>query len=154
MVKVNPSLTLELKGGQTITIDLQEARQLVKSLAKFIQGNGRAKNITPPTSVKQKKKGRKNSGRKSHRRSLAGMSDAKQKSMLDHVSKRLSSDPQTLSYLLKGISYSPNHLPMIRRLVENQPHVAKQVIGKRTYYSAKRAGKVAGSSKVTAAAAA
>ncbi|WP_228369279.1 hypothetical protein [Candidatus Nitrososphaera gargensis] len=148
-------MTLELSDGQKITINIDEAKQLIKGLGKFVQeDNGRAKNVTLQTSTKRRKKGRK-SARKSHKRSFSGMSDAKQKSILDHVNKRLSSNPQTLSHLLKGISYVPNHLPMIRKMVENQKHVSKRLIGKRMFYflAAAENKRVGRPSKVTAVAA-
>ncbi len=159
MVKINPSVTLELENGQTITIDLEEAKQLVKSLAKLVQeGNGDSKKkTTTRNSTKQGRKGRKGGGgRKGHKKSLAGMSDAKRKSIVDHVNKRLSSSqPQTLSHLLKGMSYSPNHLPLIRQMVEDQKHVSRKVIGKRTFYllSSAESKKAGRPSKATAAAA-
>ena len=119
MVKINPSITLELKGGKMITIDLDEAHEVIKGLARFVQGgNGHA--------------ARKKS--KNTRKGSTQMSEAKKAEIIKHVNKRLSSKPRTLSNLLKGISYVPNNLPAIRQLVEGQPRVSKRMIGKRMYY--------------------
>jgi hypothetical protein len=62
------------------------------------------------------------------------MSDAKKKEILDHVNKQLSAKPRALSNLLKGVSYVPNHLPHIRKMIEDQKHVSKKAIGKRIFY--------------------
>lgn len=135
MVKINPSVTLELKDGQKITIGIDEAKKLVSGLARFIQdSNGHA--VKAPQAGKVGKKRGRRKTRKRHG-SPAAMSKAKKESILDHVRRKLSAEPQTLSNLLRGISYSPNHLPMIRQVVEGQPRVTRQLIGKRTYYSAK-----------------
>jgi hypothetical protein len=130
MVKISPSVTLVLeKSGQTITIDLDEARQIIKGLSKFVQeGNSHAGKI-PQAGVKK--------GRKKGLAMVPRMSETKKNEILKHVSKKLSARPRTLSNLLRGVSYVPNNLPMIRAMIENQDNVAKKVIGKRTYYSKK-----------------
>jgi hypothetical protein len=88
------------------------------------------------------KKGRKNAMRGAA--TIPRMSEAKKNEILNHVSKKVSTRPSTLSNLLKGVSYVPNHLPQIRSMVESQPQVSKRQIGKRTYYfksSEKRSAK-------------
>jgi hypothetical protein len=54
-----------------------------------------------------------------------------------NVDKKLSSTPKTLSALLDGISYVPNYLPAIRKMVEGRKDVAKKIVGKRTLYVGK-----------------
>jgi hypothetical protein len=130
MVKISPSVTLVLeKSGQTITIDLDEAQQIIKGLSKFVQEGNNHAGKTPQAGVKK--------GRKKGRAMVPRMSETKKNEILKHVSKKLSARPRTLSNLLKGVSYVPNNLPMIRAMIENQDNVAKKVIGKRTYYSKK-----------------
>jgi hypothetical protein len=88
------------------------------------------------------KKERKNAMRGAA--TIPRMSEAKKNEILNHVSKKVSTRPSTLSNLLKGVSYVPNHLPQIRSMVESQPQVSKRQIGKRTYYfksSEKRSAK-------------
>ena len=128
LVKINPSVTLELKSGQKITIDLEEAAQVIKGLVRFVQG-GQYGNKTPPSMLE--KKGRRRNAEQSK---IPHMSEAKRIAILKHVEKRLSVKPKTISNLLKGISYVPNHLPHIRRMIEGQRNVAKKVVGKRTFY--------------------
>jgi CTP-dependent riboflavin kinase len=126
MVKISPSLTIDLKDGQKITIGIDEARQIIKDLAKFVdEGHGK-KAVTR----KKVQKGRSLSIKKKK----LHMSDAKRKEILQHVNKQLSARPKTLSNLLKGISYVPNYLPHIRAMVEGQQKVAKKILGKRTLY--------------------
>ncbi len=129
MVRINPSVTLELKSGQTITIDLDEAQEVIKGLTKLIQDDSRH-----AAKVNMKR------GRKNAKRGTAGVpsiSDAKKDEIIRHVNKKISKTPRTLSNLLKGISYVPNHLPAIRQAVESQKGIDKKIIGKRTYYLAK-----------------
>ncbi len=128
MVRISPSVTLELKSGQTITIDIDEAQEVIRGLAKFVQGdNGHAK-----ASIK---KVRKNARKDSV--SIPNMSEAKKNEIMKHINKKISKTPRTLSSLLKGVSYVPNHLPTIRQAVESQKSIDKKIIGKRTYYLTK-----------------
>jgi hypothetical protein len=62
------------------------------------------------------------------------MSDAKKREIMDNVDKKLSSTPKTLSALLDGVSYVPNYLPAIRKMVEEKQNIAKKQMGKRTFY--------------------
>ncbi|MEW6603347.1 MAG: hypothetical protein AB1351_01510 [Thermoproteota archaeon] len=130
MVRISPSVTLELKSGQTITIDIDEAQEIIRGLAKFVQSeNGQ-------TARAGTKRGRKNAKRGSTS-SIPSLSEAKKEEIIKHVNKKVSKTPKTLSNLLKGVSYVPNHLPAIRQAVESQKGIDKRVIGKRTYYLAK-----------------
>ena len=128
LVKINPSVTLELKSGQKLTIDLEEAGQIIKGLTKFVEDGEYA--IKAPSSRVQKRKGRKNV----EQTKIAHMSEAKRIAILTHLNNQLSARPKTISNLLKGISYVPNHLPHIRRMIEGQRNVAKKRIGKRIFY--------------------
>ncbi|SRR5690606_32611014 len=129
MVKINPSVTLELKSGQTITIDLDEAHEVIKGLSKFIQEDSR---YAAKASTKKGRKSTKRGGT-----GIPSISEAKKDEIIKHVNKKISKTPRTLSNLLKGISYVPNHLPAIRQAVESQKGIEKRIIGKRTYYLAK-----------------
>jgi len=128
LVKINHSVTLELKSGQKLTIDLEEAGQIIKGLTKFVEDGEYA--IKAPSSRVQKRKGRKNV----EQTKIAHMSEAKRIAILTHLNNQLSARPKTISNLLKGISYVPNHLPHIRRMIEGQRNVAKKRIGKRIFY--------------------
>ena len=142
MVRINPSITLELeKGGQRITIDLKEAKEIIRSLSKFVKDNDASLKANTTTRSKRTRK----NARKSHQllqkrmpaaasQKISHMSDAKKKEILDNVNKQLSAKPRTLSNLLKGVSYVPNHLPHIRKMIEDQKHVSKKAIGKRIFY--------------------
>lgn len=142
MVRINPSITLELeKGGQRITIDLKEAKEIIRSLSKFVKDNDASLKANTTTRSKRTRK----NARKSHQllqkrmpaaasQKISHMSDAKKKEILDHVNKQLSAKPRALSNLLKGVSYVPNHLPHIRKMIEDQKHVSKKAIGKRIFY--------------------
>lgn len=140
MVKINPSITIELeKGGRKITIDMDEARQIIKNLAKFVQDGYNKK----PTREKRIYKKRKASIKAQKRQVLLAkrtlhMSEKKRREILQHINKQLSTKPKTLSNLLNGISYVPNYLPSIRAMVEKQKDVARKLIGKRTYYFQRR----------------
>ena len=127
LVKINPSVTLELKSGQKVTIDLEEARQIIKGLTKFVEDGEFAK--VPPPRI-QRRKDRKNV----EQTKIAHMSEAKRITILTHLNNQLSAKPKTISNLLKGISYVPNHLPHIRRMIEGQRNVAKKRMGKRIFY--------------------
>jgi len=129
MVEVSASITLVLESGQKISISLEEGKELIKSLSKFVEAAG-----TSGASLRKHKNGKAGRGQK---RRLPGISKAKEGEILRHIEKKLSSKPRTLSNLLTGISYMPNHLPMIRRLVEGQPQISKKMIGKRTFYYSK-----------------
>jgi vacuolar-type H+-ATPase subunit E/Vma4 len=142
MVRINPSITLELeKGGQRITIDLKEAKEIIRSLSKFVKDNDASLKANTSTRSKRTRK----NARKSHQllqkrmpaaasQKISHMSYAKKKEILDHINKQLSAKPRTLSNLLKGVSYMPNHLPHIRKMIEDQKHVSKKAIGKRIFY--------------------
>ena len=128
LVKINPSVTLELKSGQKVTIDLEEAGQIIKGLTRFVE-DGEYAMKAPPSRV-QNRKGRKNV----EQTRIAHMSEAKRIAILTHLNNQLSARPKTISNLLKGISYVPNHLPHIRRMIEGQRNVAKKRMGKRIFY--------------------
>ena len=128
LVKINPSVTLELKSGQKVTIDLEEAGQIIKGLSRFVEDGEYAMKARP--SRVQKRKGRKNVDQSK----IPHMSEAKRMAILTHLNNQLSAKPKTMSNLLKGISYVPNHLPHIRKMIEGQHNVAKRRIGKRIFY--------------------
>ena len=129
MVKINPTVTLELKDGQKITINVEEAEQIIRGLRKFVQDSEISSKPVVAKRI-QKKKG-PTTAEKAGR---TCMSEIKRNVILQHIEKRLSAKPRTVSNLLKGVSYVPNHLPDIRRMIENHPKVSKKRIGKRSYY--------------------
>jgi len=136
MVKINPFITIELtKGNEKITIDSEEAKQIIKELAEFVRNDHYVKNKTSQIKIRRReghKTARKNL--KLSNKKILYMSDAKRKEILQHINKQITIRPKTLSNLLKGASYVPNHLPHIRRMVESQQRVAKKMRGKRTFY--------------------
>lgn len=139
-IRVSPSITLKLgKSGQTITIDFEEAKEIVKSLSNFLNQGGSAttttaigRSIEEASAVKRKGEGGKGGAIK-----VPYMSENKRQEIVKHISRHLSTKPKTLSTLLKGVSYIPNYLPAIRQMVESQGNIHKEKIGKRTYYSKK-----------------
>lgn len=136
MVKINPFITIELtKGNEKLTIDSEEAKQIIKELAEFVRNDHYGKNKTSQIKIRKRevqKTDRKN--RRLSNKKILYMSDAKRKEILQHINKQISARPKTLSNLLKGASYVPNHLPYIRKMVENQQRLAKKMRGKRTFY--------------------
>jgi hypothetical protein len=137
VVKINPSLTVELeKAGQKITINIDEAKQIIKDLTKFVQDGGFDKKPAGQIRIQKKRQRRKKAqkGRSLSTKKILHISDKKRNEILQHVNRQLSARPKTLSNLLKGVSYVPNYLPSIRTMVEKQKDVAKKLIGKRTYY--------------------
>lgn len=140
LVKISPSVTLELeKNGQRMTIDIEEARQIIKKLGEFVRIRDYRRKSTPRTRIQNPKR-RIKAGESQlvSLEKIPHMSESKRKEILDHLSKHLSAKPKTLSDLLKGVSYVPNHLPHIRRMMETRHDVAKKMIGKRTYYVRKQ----------------
>ena len=141
MVRIRPTVTVDLKkSGQTITLDLNEARELIASLSKFVNNdddnnrNGRAARKTTSNATKSRKSRRKNKTGSPTAKKIPSMSEAKRQEITKHVYQQLSNKPKTLSGLLKGVSYVPNYLPAIRKMVESQADISKEIIGKRTYY--------------------
>jgi hypothetical protein len=142
MVRINPSITLELeKGEQRITIDLKEAKEIIRSLSKFVKDNDASLKANTTTRSKRTRKNARKSYQLLQKRmpaaasqKISHMSYAKKKEILDYVNKQLSAKPRTLSNLLEGVSYVPNHLPQIRKMIEDQKHVSKKAIGKRIFY--------------------
>jgi vacuolar-type H+-ATPase subunit E/Vma4 len=120
---------------------LKEAKEIIRSLSKFVKDNDASLKANTSTRSKRTRK----NARKSHQllqkrmpaaasQKISHMSYAKKKEILDHINKQLSAKPRTLSNLLKGVSYVPNHLPHIRKMIEDQKHVSKKAIGKRIFY--------------------
>jgi hypothetical protein len=134
-VKISPTITLELeKGGQKITVDIDEARRIIKDLYKFVR-EGRYER-KKAARVRIRKIGGETLGisRGLSMLKVPNMSEGKRKEILEHINRQLSPKPKTLSSLLRGVRYVPNHLPHIRKMIESQRNVAKEVIGKRTFY--------------------
>jgi hypothetical protein len=132
VLKINSYITVELGNGQKITMSLEEGKELVNGLSKFIEDSRH---------MPSEKRTREEALRiyTGQRRKTPGMSEPKKEEIIKHVNNKLSSKPRTLSNLLNGVSYIPNHLPIIRQLVENESHISKKVIGRRTYYFLKNA---------------
>ena len=132
VVKITKSVSIEIeKDGKSITITPDELEEIKKQLDAAIKERGR----------EFRAKLQSNQATKISSSRVAApapkafhMSDAKKKEIMDHVSKRLSAKPRTLSGLLDGVSYVPNYLLMIRKMVEGQNNVAKKQVGKRTLY--------------------
>lgn len=149
MVKVKQTITLELESsGQKVTVDLQEARDIIKSLSRFVERRSDSNNIIESSgrtirkgrkaNTKTKREGRGFRKAKSAQNGKAlSMSETKRQEIIDHVNKQLSARPQTLSALLKGVSYVPNYLPAIRKMIETKGNINREIIGKRIYYSRK-----------------
>ena len=132
MVKITKSVSIEIeKDGKSITITPDELEEIKRQLDDAIRERGRE--------FRAKLQGNQAAKISSSRVAAPApkafhMSDTKKKEVMDHVNKRLSAKPRTLSALLDGVSYVPNYLPMIRKMVEGQNNVAKKQVGKRTLY--------------------
>ena len=131
VVKITKSVTIEIeKDGKSITITPDELEEIKRQLDDAIRERGRefrAKLQSGQANISASRVA-------SPAPKAFHMSDAKKKEVMDHVNKRLSAKPKTLSALLDGVSYVPNYLPMIRKMVEGQNNVAKKQVGKRTLY--------------------
>ncbi|MEO9296310.1 MAG: hypothetical protein ABI347_12025 [Nitrososphaera sp.] len=130
MVKVTKSVTIEIeKDGKSITITPDELEEIKRQLDAAIRERGREFRAKL-----QSKRETAKTGGETFAPKAVHMSDAKRKEIMAHVNKKLSATPRTLSSLLDGVSYVPNYLPMIRKMVEGQNNVAKKQVGKRTLY--------------------
>ncbi|HVX01921.1 MAG TPA: hypothetical protein VHA09_02095 [Nitrososphaera sp.] len=133
MVKVTKSVYIEIeKDGQKITFGPDEIKDIKRQLDAAIREKGRREFQA------SMKAGRKAKGvAKVATTTVYHMSDEKKKEIISNVNKKLSDTPKTLSALLDGVSYVPNYLPIIRKMVEGQQNVAKKQVGKRTLYYSK-----------------
>ena len=137
-IRISPSITLKLeKSGQTITVDFEEAKEIVKNLSNFLNQSGSATATAIGRSIGETSAMQRRAGGKGSNVKVPYMSENKRQEIIKHISRQLSTKPKTLSTLLKGVSYIPNYLPAIRQLVESQSNIHKEKIGKRTYYSKK-----------------
>lgn len=153
MLKIAKNITIE-KDGQRITLSDEELKQIVRQamgqeleLPQTIPVNPPM--IEPPTITEQKVTAPKAKSsmkkQKAHKPQTASgdqqvhISEEKKSQIMSHVHSRMNEIPQTLSFLLEGISYVPNYLPFIRKMIENEPGVSKVMNGKRVLYFKKRA---------------
>lgn len=160
-IHITKSITIE-KNGQRITLEGAELEQLIQQAigsvgykalqqpvpAPVIQqprpaiqqqpAPPVAKPQVPTPAVKAKGRGRKAGGKTASGSSdKVHISDEKKQAIMAHINSRLSNIPQTLSFLLEGMSYVPNYLPYIRNMLEAQQNVGKVMSGKRVLYFAK-----------------
>ncbi|WP_148699251.1 hypothetical protein [Candidatus Nitrososphaera evergladensis] len=127
MVKVTKSVYIEIeKDGQKITFGPDEIEDIKRQLDAAIREKGRE--FHAKTKARRKVKALAKVATVYH------MSDDKKKEIINNVNKKLSGTPKTLSALLDGVSYVPNYLPVIRKMVESQQNVARKQVGKRTLY--------------------
>ena len=154
-MRISPTIVLRLeKDGQRITIDVEEAKELIRDLGSFVKENNtdqsdlknhllasgqRKYRIERNRRIAQyqlqlQERPLQSTGSHIEKVPRIYMSEAKIKAITHHINRELSSRPRTLSSLLKGVSYMPNHLSVIRNIVESQSSVGKRKIGKRTYY--------------------
>jgi hypothetical protein len=131
MVKITKSVTIEIeKDGQRMTLTQSEIEDIKRQLDAAVREKGReVRTSRKPAKAKASKK--------QQQQQVVHMSDEKRKEIMANVDKKLSSTPKTLSALLDGVSYVPNYLPAIRKMVEGRKDVAKKVVGKRTLYVGK-----------------
>ncbi len=115
------------KDGKRITLNQSEFDDIKRQLEAAVREKG-----------KVAKAGTKPAKASSSRRQPVHMSEEKRKGIMTNVDKKLSETPKTLSALLDGVSYVPNYLPAIRKMVEGRRDVAKKAVGKRTLYFRKK----------------
>jgi len=130
MVKVTKSVMIEIeKDGKRITLNQSEFDDIKRQLEAAVRQKGReAKVNRKPTGTKAT----------SSKKQSVHMSEEKRKGIMSNVDKKLSETPKTLSALLDGVSYVPNYLPAIRKMVEGRRDVVKKIVGKRTLYFRKK----------------
>ena len=127
MVKIKKSVTIEIeKDGQRMTLTPDEVEDIKRQLDAAVREKGRE--------IRTYQKSPKVVSSKKQR--AVHMSEAKRKEIMGNVDKKLSNTPKTLSALLDGVSYVPNYLPAIRKMVEGRKGIVKKVVGKRTLYAA------------------
>jgi hypothetical protein len=128
MVKITKSVTIEIeKDGQRITLTPNEIEDIKRKLDAAVREKGReVRTSQKPAKAAMSKKQR-----------VVHMSEGKRKEIMANVDKKLSNTPKTLSALLDGVSYVPNYLPAIRKMVEGRKDIVKKVVGKRTLYIGK-----------------
>jgi hypothetical protein len=131
MVKITKSVSIEIeKDGQKITLGPDEIEDIKRQLDAAVRERG--KESQTKIRIKQQHRAKTSSAQ-----TVYHMSDEKKKEIINNVNKKLSDVPKTLSALLDGVSYVPNYLPMIRKMVESQQNVAKKQVGKRMLYHLK-----------------
>jgi hypothetical protein len=127
MVKITKSVSIEIeKDGQRITLTPSEIEDIKRQLNAAVREKGRE--------VRTSQKPAKAAASKKQQQQAVHMSEGKRKEIMANVDKKLSSSPKTLSALLDGVSYVPNYLPAIRKMVEGRRDVARKAMGKRTLY--------------------
>jgi hypothetical protein len=132
MVKVTKSVVIEIeKDGQRMTLFQSEFDDIKRQLESAVREKGRE-----VKAISQKPAAKAPSGKK--QKQPVHMSEEKRKGIMSNVDKKLSETPKTLSALLDGVSYVPNYLPAIRKMVEGRRDVAKKIVGKRTLYFRKK----------------
>lgn len=130
MVKITKSVMIEIeKDGQKITLNQSEFDDIKRQLESAVRAKGKE--------VKASPKSAKASSRKQQQQPVH-MSEEKRKGIMANVDKKLSETPKTLSGLLDGVSYVPNYLPAIRKMVEGRRDVTKKAVGKRILYFRKK----------------
>ena len=130
MIKITKSVVIEIeKDGQRMTLVQSEIDDIKRQLVTAVQAKCKE--------VRASQKPAKTSF-SSNKQQPVHMSDEKRKGIMDNVGKKLSSTPKTLSTLLDGVSYVPNYLPVIRKMVEGRQDVAKKAVGKRILYLRKK----------------
>ena len=128
MVKVTKSVMIEIeKDGKRITLNQSEFDDIKRQLEAAVREKGKAV-----------KAGAKPAKAPSGKKQPVHMSEEKRKGIMSNVDKKLSETPKTLSALLDGVSYVPNYLPAIRKMVEGRRDVVKKIVGKRTLYFRKK----------------
>jgi len=140
LVEISQSIRLQLqKGSQKIIIDIDEAKQIIQDLGRLIGSADFSKKTGSDLGIRRLNGIMLAEDRKrlSTKRMEIHMSDSKRKEIHRHLIRHLSTKPKTLSKLLEGVSYVPNHLPYIRKMIEGRENVTKKRIGKRLYYSLK-----------------
>jgi hypothetical protein len=128
MVKVTKSVMIEIeKDGNRITLNQSEFDDIKRQLEAAVREKGREVKVSqkPAKATSSKKQ-------------PVHMSEEKRKGIMSNVDKKLSETPKTLSALLDGVSYVPNYLPAIRKMVEGRRDVVKKIVGKRTLYFRKK----------------
>jgi hypothetical protein len=128
MVKVTKSVMIEIeKDGKRITLNQSEFDDIKRQLEAAVREKGREVKVSqkPAKATSSKKQ-------------PVHMSEEKRKGIMSNVDKKLSETPKTLSALLDGVSYVPNYLPAIRKMVEGRRDVVKKIVGKRTLYFRKK----------------
>lgn len=128
-VRTDPTITIE-KDNSKVILTIVEAAEVKQLLDDFLAKYADSATVTSLSN----RKPANTSILKEVTATPVHMSEDKKKQLRDHVLKKLTAEPQSLTTLLKGVSYVPNYLPFIRDMIEQDDAIGVYNVGKRAMY--------------------